>query len=273
MSVVHPGLLARRIAAGLIDFSLEIGSGLLGSYFGAMLAALVVAIKDQSPEIMQASIWNGFGFGFVFWSLSISFLNRGLIQGLSRSSIGKKIFKLELISCDQPLTWGVVTRRWVLSILSTVGGLGYSVMFFNRDGRALHDFLTKTDVVPIFEGRNMSVEPDEREIPEVQVLSPSFSEQFASRMLVLAQSHAERPMVAPVIQLPVAGRVVAQVNSLPESAPPSPLGSLAEVIQLRPSEQGSESGVTVKTVAESLEKEVPDGKDNDQQKESTKKAA
>jgi uncharacterized RDD family membrane protein YckC len=236
MSVGHPGLLARRIAAGFVDFSLELGSGLLGSYFGAMLAALVVAIKNQNPEAMQTSIWNGFGFGFVFWALSISFLNRALIQGVSRSSIGKKIFKLELISCGQPLTWGTVMKRWVLGILSSIGGLGYSVIFFNREGRAFHDFLTNTDVVPIFEGRNMSVEHDEKEISAIHVLSPSFSEQFASRVLVLANSHAERPSVAPVIQLPIAGRSVTQVETPVASAAgkSSTAVSLADVIDFKP---------------------------------------
>jgi uncharacterized RDD family membrane protein YckC len=253
MSVGHPGLVARRIAAGFVDFSLELGSGFLGSYFGAMVAALAVAMKNENPEMMQSSIWSGFGFGFVFWALAISFLNRALIQGVSRSSIGKKIFKLELISCHQPLTWSTVMKRWVLGILSSIGGLGYSVMFFNRDGRALHDFLTDTDVVPLFEGRNMSVDHDEKETVATQVLSPSFSEQFASRVLVIASTQAERP-IAPVIPLPV--KVTASANQLMDFSQHSEESkrekTLADILVLRPS---TDSALKKETIATAVDDE------------------
>ncbi len=117
MNMVHLGILFRRLGAAAIDFTIEVSGGLLGSYFGAMVAALVVAIRNETPDEMQLSIWNGFGFGFVFWTLAISFLNRVLIQGLSRSSVGKKIFKLELISTGVPLTWTTMMNRWILSII------------------------------------------------------------------------------------------------------------------------------------------------------------
>ena len=264
MNGSHQALLFRRFAASLVDLSLELGGGLMGSYFGAMVAALVMTLKNDSAQAMQTSIWNGFGFGFAFWTLSISFLNRVLIQGLSRASIGKKIFKLEMIAVHHPLDWPMVAKRWVLSMISlALGGLGYTYMFFDKEGRSIPDLLTDTDVVPLFQGRNMSVEHDERHFVATQVMSPSFTEQLASRLLVLSHTHAERP-TATVIQLPLRERIAektaekfAEVITLPNL--PSPAAStrpaevtLAQVIELRPADESAVQADDVKIITKKV---------------------
>jgi len=65
----------RAIAAG-IDFGIEVAAGFLGGYFGAMVAALVIVLYDVSPMATQKAIWSGMGFGFLFWSMAASLLNR-----------------------------------------------------------------------------------------------------------------------------------------------------------------------------------------------------
>jgi hypothetical protein len=220
------GLVVRRIAAGIVDGMIEVVGGLLGSYFGVMVAALLVAMQNEPPEELQRSMWSGMGFGFVFWALSISFLNRVLIQGLSRSSIGKKLFKLEVISTDSSLTWTTMMTRWVMSYGSLViGGLGYTYMFFNREMRAFHDSITQTDVVPVYSGISMSVEYRESLPMQVPISLHGFSP-----LTILVQPNAERPtaLIYPnnVIALPTRETKVAATVAAPET--------IAELIELHP---------------------------------------
>ncbi len=153
--------LLRRIGSSLVDGALELTGGLLGSYLGAMVAALVTVMHEEAAaETMQSSMKSGFGIGFAFWALSISFLNRVLIQGISRASIGKKLFHLELVSARDSMTWGRVTGRWVLSVGSLVVlGAGYWFMLLNRERRTLHDLVAGTDVVPASGGAGADSAP------------------------------------------------------------------------------------------------------------------
>jgi len=184
----------RKIGASLVDGIIEFSGGMLGSYFGAMVAALVTVMNQNAdPELMQRSMKSGFGLGFIFWALAISFINRVLIQGISRASIGKKLFKLELISGSAPLTWSRVVSRWVLSIgsLATFGA-GYAFAIFNSERKTLHDVLMDTDVVPEFNSSSINL--------EVMNLDPRSEE--ALQMMIISNAQAERP-TATVIRLPV----------------------------------------------------------------------
>jgi hypothetical protein len=197
----------RRAAASMVDLTMELTGGLLGSYFGAMVAALVTAIRATAPEQMEQSVRSGFGLGFAFWALSISIVNRVLIQGLSRASVGKKLFKLELISSTAPLTWSGMFTRWVVSVGSlAAGGAGYVYAFFNEEGKTLHDLIAGTDVVPMFESATVEVRVSEE--------ARSFEE---IRELLEPEVHTE-----PVAELAPTGT----------EAPPS--STLADVIQIRP---------------------------------------
>jgi hypothetical protein len=190
---VEKNLWFRKISASAVDLTMDFTGGVMGSYFGAMVAALVTAMKSGAPEQMEHSVKSGFGLGFAFWALSVSFVNRVLIQGISRASIGKKLFKLEVISTDAPLTWTSVMSRWILSIGSiAVGGAGYWYAFFNEEGKSFHDFVMKMDVVPEYEGASMKVEyrEDARSFEEIR------------HMTVMANMTAERPL-GNLIRLPV----------------------------------------------------------------------
>ncbi|MBS1959488.1 MAG: RDD family protein [Bdellovibrionales bacterium] len=200
MSVVHKSVYIRRFGAGIIDGMIEVAGGLLGSYFGAMVAALVVALKNESPTAMQSSIWNGVGFGFVFWMFSISFLNRVLIQGVSRASIGKKVFDIELVSAVGPLTWGSVIKRWLLGYVSLFAcGAGFIYSLFNKEGHTFHDVITGTDVIPVFKSATMEMEHVESLVGEPRV--PNMA-RITSLSFVLSNVQSERPE-SNVIQLPV----------------------------------------------------------------------
>ena len=183
----------RKMGASAVDLALELSGGMLGSYFGAMVAALITVMNQNvSPQMMQSSIKSGFGIGFVFWALGVSFLNRALIQGISRASIGKKLFKLELVSDTNSLTWTRVMSRWVFSMGSlTAFGGGYLYALFHPERRTLHDVLAGTDIVPEFESNSVELELKEAD-PE--------SEE-ALQLMIISNAQAERPS-ATVIRLP-----------------------------------------------------------------------
>lgn len=185
----------RRSASTLVDFSLELSGGLLGSYFGAMVAALVTAVRASAPEQIEQSMRSGFGMGFAFWALSISIVNRVLIQGISRASIGKKIFKLEIISSEQSLTWTTMFTRWVVSVGSlAAGGAGYWYAFMNPENKTLHDLIAGTDVVPRFESATVEMEyvEERRSFEEIQ------------EILVAKPEVLEEPVSAEVLPFPAA---------------------------------------------------------------------
>ena len=189
-------MLVRRTLANLLDTTIELTGGVLGSYFGMVVAALLASTQTHTATEIQSSMWSGFGFGLIFWTLSISLLNRVLVQGISRATIGKKVFKLELISNGEALSWGTMIGRWMLGFGSfALFGLGYVYAFLNKEGRTLHDLVANTDVIPIYEGSAMSVEHKEY----VPMPMPAYSAMH--KIVVFTQVTSERPMVS-MIRLP-----------------------------------------------------------------------
>lgn len=107
----------RRILAAGIDFGVELLCGVMGSYFGAMVAALTMILHEVSPQATQRFIWTGMVSGFVFWYLSASWINRVLIQGISRASFGKRLMEIEIISLGAPISWSVMMRHWITAAM------------------------------------------------------------------------------------------------------------------------------------------------------------
>jgi hypothetical protein len=102
----------RAVAAG-IDFFIEVSGGFLGAYFGAMIAALVIAWNEMGADASQKTVWAGMTVGFLFWGLTVSWFNRVLIQGVSRSTIGKKFMQLEIVSFGAPIDFRVMMIHWL----------------------------------------------------------------------------------------------------------------------------------------------------------------
>jgi hypothetical protein len=107
----------KRSLAAAIDFGIEVVSGILGGYFGAMVGALVVVLRNVSPMATQRAIWLGMGFGFLFFSIAVSWGNRVLIQGMSRATIGKRLMNLEIVSIGPAISWSVMMRHWLSASL------------------------------------------------------------------------------------------------------------------------------------------------------------
>ena len=156
-----------------------------------------------------------------------------MIQGLSRSSLGKKFFNLEIVT-SKPFTWQLIIKRWILSqVALATGGLGYVTMFFTPENRAIHDMILGTDVV-------MSFAP-------TYAVSMEYHETLmfpeAPRILVFTSDTSERPM-ATVIQLPVNQQAGMDHPQRVHEKPVAKVGgTLAEVIQLQPGTEKDEKKV------------------------------
>ncbi len=167
----------RRVFAASFDLGLELGGGFLGSYFGALIAALAITLRSENPVGIQSSIWSGMQFGFVFCFFAISIVNRIVIQGLSGASLGKKLFKLEIQARAGSLSWSMMFKRFLLSHV-----LGFK-----------HEKMSGTQVV--FEGQTFTPAEPTVVPEETATIIP-----FPVLPVVLSSDYSERP-TAMVIQL------------------------------------------------------------------------
>ena len=134
----------KRFLAMTIDFFIEIMGGVLGGYFGAMMAALVIVLNDVSPSATQKAIWTGMVFGFIFWGLSVSWVNRVLIQGFSRSTIGKKLMDLEIVSMGAPMSWKSMMKNWLG--FTALGGIKVVSSLDRSEAAQIHSILEKSKI-------------------------------------------------------------------------------------------------------------------------------
>jgi hypothetical protein len=105
-----------------------------------------------------------------------------------------------MVSAIGPLTWGMVTRRWLLSYISLfAGGAGFLYALFNKDGHTFHDQISGTDVIPVFESATIEMEHVEQLVGTPRV--PNMA-RITSMSFVLSNVQSERPE-SNVIYLPI----------------------------------------------------------------------
>ncbi len=150
----------QRLLASAIDGTIVVTVGYLGAFFGAMLADIMA-----SEDAMAA----GFLMGWFFWFHAVWFLNMIVYQGLTGSSLGKKIFKIEVVTLSgEPFTLSGSMVRGVSFIVSTIPFyLGLAPILFQKKRQAFHDMIAKTVVV-------------ERASTAVVESTPSYSEEMKS---------------------------------------------------------------------------------------------
>jgi len=132
----------RKFLASTTDYFLEFAGGFLGAYFGALIAALWTTLHEPSSDMIAFAVRSGVGFGFLFWFTAISFMNRVVYQGITRASIGKELFGLEIVKVRGQFTWPSLIQRWVFGYASfTFFGIGYVYAIFSKSKSSLHDDL------------------------------------------------------------------------------------------------------------------------------------
>lgn len=132
---VCPAGLLRRVAALLYDWLLLIGiyfpiTGLLLLFRGGR------AFERQDPTYLGFLAITGILFFSWFW-----------VHG--GQTLGMRAWRLRLISTDgRPPSWQQAIVRCIAAVAGAgLVGLGYWMMFFDRESRSLQDIVSRTRVV------------------------------------------------------------------------------------------------------------------------------
>lgn len=145
------GFLTRRISAFIVDRTLLSLVTVLGGKMGAAVAVMLLHTQQPSVQVIEAGMREGLILGKAFWAVSFWFLNYGILQGMSGSSVGKWLFRLQVvgerkrsISIPQSL---LRTLAYFLSAAPAM--LGFLAVLWDRDRRTWHDLICKTKVVDL----------------------------------------------------------------------------------------------------------------------------
>ncbi len=111
----------------------------------AVQMGLSRADLDRPSEDLVLSLASRF---LVLW-LVLFFVYFTLFGYFGGQTPAKMLSGIQVRSTTQdPLTWGQAIRRAIGYLLSSLFfGAGFLLMFFNRDHRALHDFIAGTCVI------------------------------------------------------------------------------------------------------------------------------
>lgn len=152
-SVVHYqaefGSRASRFLASLLDniliYLMQIGGG----YVGAIIGAVIRVSQDAPESIVHETASQGMYLGMFFWSFVGWFMNYGVIQGLTGSSLGKRVCGIQVI-CDDGRPIGI--RRSLLRSLCYMISwiplyLGFVAIFWSEKRQCWHDVICKTLVI------------------------------------------------------------------------------------------------------------------------------
>src|SRR5688572_29755519 len=95
----HPSLNTARVFSAVIDFTLWWLVQFIGAHGGAFLAVFLVAGQIHSFDPMSEVVLTnassvGMFLGSTFWGSVTWLMNHGILQGLTGSTIGKRLMGL-----------------------------------------------------------------------------------------------------------------------------------------------------------------------------------
>jgi len=137
-----------RFLAYLIDaIVLSIGQ-VGGGIVGGIVAGVMTSDGISEAAVEQATA-SGASIGYFFWGAAIWFLNYGILQGMTGSSVGKHALGIKIVKLNgTPI--GIArslgrTAAYVLSALPLYAG--FVAIFFTQHHRCWHDFVAGTIAV------------------------------------------------------------------------------------------------------------------------------
>lgn len=146
-AVPQPAGFWRRFFSFVLDLAIVNLIYLLFLLIGmvAVQMGLSRAELDRPSEDLVLSLASPL---LILW-LVLFFVYFTLFGYLGGQTPAKMLFGIQVRSTTQdPLTWGQAIRRTIGYFLSSLFfGAGFLLMLFNRDRRALHDFIAGTCVV------------------------------------------------------------------------------------------------------------------------------
>lgn len=139
-----------RLLAFLLDLLIVNVAGFL------LFAALVLPFPDGIRGVglmMDMQRWGDLppfsGVAVMYTLLSLGY--HGLLEGRRGATVGKQWMGIKVVSAEkQPINLDRGLLRAFFRIISLyLGGLGFTLAFFDKQRRTLHDFLAATLVVEI----------------------------------------------------------------------------------------------------------------------------
>ena len=132
---LQPARFSYRIGAMLIDWSL---------IYLIVLASLSILYEFRFYTTNEIEIF------FIFLIIVIVWIyNSGMESSVLQTTVGKYLFGLKVTNkTGLRCSFGCTTVRFITKLISlALGGLGYLMILFNNDKKALHDELASTLVV------------------------------------------------------------------------------------------------------------------------------
>jgi uncharacterized RDD family membrane protein YckC len=138
----------RRVLAFIVDIAiLTLLSGLLLQPFLDFLGLRELAVTRQHP--FGVVVLRTYGVWLIV-SLIVSWLYYALQESSSsQATIGKRLFGIRVFSAaEERISFARASQRFWAKLLSgLIAGAGFLMVFSNSEHRALHDLLSKTQVL------------------------------------------------------------------------------------------------------------------------------
>lgn len=191
-SVVYAGFFV-RLAAYLIDW-LIVGSALLVVRIPIWIATFSGADFLSKDFIFQYSAMD-----IVLYALKVLYFT--LMTYYTGSTLGKKLFQLQVVSADEgrkPTLFEIVFRESVGKFLSSlIIYVGYIMIGIDKDKRGLHDILSDTRV--IYCHKKTVAIPTPVQVQEVHYAVPA---QNTAAQQMPQQPYGQMPPQQPLGQMP-----------------------------------------------------------------------
>ncbi len=131
----HPSLM-RRLAAIAYDWLLLLALFLL-------LGFIYIPLIGGTPQSLAARM------GLQMILLGVTWLFFGWFWTHGGQTLGMRAWRIRVVTrSGEPIGWGPATLRFLAAFLSFIcAGLGFGWATLDRDRRAWHDYLSRTDLI------------------------------------------------------------------------------------------------------------------------------
>lgn len=138
-----------RIVAYGLDTVVTYAGQLMGAYGGAVIAATLFSVQGAPELLVRQAASQGSILGWLFWGTAVWVLNFGVLQGLTGSTLGKRICRIQVMREDGS-AFGVgnsLTRSMCYILSALPFYMGFLAIFWSRQKQGWHDLIAGTIVV------------------------------------------------------------------------------------------------------------------------------
>jgi uncharacterized RDD family membrane protein YckC len=131
----------RRFAAMIYDF-------LIAGFFISLIIIIIELSISKGEEVPIGSPLANVLTSFWF---ILSFLYFGWFWTRTGQTIGMKVWKIQAVTNDETImNWLQALLRYIMAIFSwAIFGLGFLLIFVDKQNKALHDHLSKSKIIKL----------------------------------------------------------------------------------------------------------------------------